>query len=38
MQIEIDDEVEDLTQTYIREKALGKSSENDAYHIPPDPQ
>jgi predicted nucleic acid-binding protein len=31
--IEIDDEVEILTQTYIREKALGKSSENDAYHI-----
>ncbi|MEO6673851.1 MAG: hypothetical protein ABIN93_10515 [Ginsengibacter sp.] len=24
--IEIDDEVEDLAQTYIREKALGKSS------------
>ena len=31
--IEIDDEVEELAQTYIREKALGKSSENDAYHI-----
>jgi predicted nucleic acid-binding protein len=31
--IEIDDEVETLTQTYINEKALGKSSENDAYHI-----
>jgi len=31
--IEIDDEVELLTQTYIKEKALGKSSENDAYHI-----
>ena len=31
--IEIDDEVEILTQTYISEKALGKSSENDAYHI-----
>ncbi len=31
--IEIDDEVETLTQTYIAEKALGKSSENDAYHI-----
>jgi predicted nucleic acid-binding protein len=31
--IEIDDEVETLTQTYITEKALGKSSENDAYHI-----
>lgn len=31
--IEIDDEVEMLTQTYIKEKVLGKSSENDAYHI-----
>ena len=31
--IEIDEEVEELTQTYISEKALGKSSENDAYHI-----
>jgi predicted nucleic acid-binding protein len=31
--LEIDNEVEILTQTYIREKALGKSSENDAYHI-----
>ena len=31
--IEIDDEVEILTQMYIKEKALGKSSENDAYHI-----
>ena len=31
--IEIDEEVEALTQTYIKEKALGKSSENDAYHI-----
>lgn len=31
--IEIDEEVEELAQTYIREKALGKSSENDAYHI-----
>jgi len=31
--IEIDNEVEILTQTYISEKALGKSSENDAYHI-----
>jgi len=31
--IEIDDEVENLAQTYINEKALGKSSENDAYHI-----
>jgi predicted nucleic acid-binding protein len=31
--IEIDEEVEILTQTYIYERALGKSSENDAYHI-----
>ncbi len=31
--IEIDDDVEALAQTYIKEKALGKSSENDAYHI-----
>ncbi|MFN8284291.1 MAG: PIN domain-containing protein [Chitinophagales bacterium] len=31
--IEVDDEVEELAQTYIIEKALGKSSENDAYHI-----
>lgn len=31
--LEIDDEVEHLAQTYIREKALGKASENDAYHI-----
>lgn len=31
--IEIDDEVENLAQTYINERALGKSSENDAYHI-----
>jgi predicted nucleic acid-binding protein len=31
--IEIEEEVEILTQTYITEKALGKSSENDAYHI-----
>ena len=31
--IEIDDEVEELTQAYIREKALGKERENDAYHI-----
>ncbi len=31
--IEIDEEVEALAQTYINEKALGKSSENDAYHI-----
>lgn len=31
--IEIDDEIENLAQTYISEKALGKASENDAYHI-----
>src|SRR5207249_6578401 len=31
--LEIDDEVDNLAQTYINEKALGKSSENDAYHI-----
>ncbi|MEO6720655.1 MAG: PIN domain-containing protein [Ferruginibacter sp.] len=31
--VEIDDEAENLAQTYITEKALGKSSENDAYHI-----
>ena len=31
--IEIDEEIEELAQTYIKEKALGKSSENDAYHI-----
>jgi predicted nucleic acid-binding protein len=31
--IEIDEEAEILAQTYIREKILGKSSENDAYHI-----
>lgn len=31
--IEINDEVESLAQTYLREKALGKASENDAYHI-----
>lgn len=31
--LEIDDEVNNLAQTYIKEKALGKSSENDAYHI-----
>ena len=31
--IEINEEIEELTQTYIRERALGKSSENDAYHI-----
>lgn len=32
-QIEIDDEVENLAQTYIAERALGKASQNDAYHI-----
>lgn len=31
--LEIDDEVEQLAQSYISEKALGKASENDAYHI-----
>jgi hypothetical protein len=31
--IEMNDETEILAQTYISEKALGKSSENDAYHI-----
>lgn len=31
--IEMTNEVEDLAQTYISEKALGKASENDAYHI-----
>lgn len=31
--IEMSDEVEALAQTYISEKALGKASENDAYHI-----
>ena len=31
--LEIDDEVDNLAQTYIKEKALGKSSEIDAYHI-----
>jgi predicted nucleic acid-binding protein len=31
--IEIDEETEELAQTYIKEKVLGKSSENDAYHI-----
>lgn len=30
--LEIDDEVDNLAQTYINEKALGKLSENDAYH------
>lgn len=31
--IKMDSQVEDLAQTYIKEKALGKASENDAYHI-----
>jgi len=31
--INVTDEVETLTQLYISEKALGKASENDAYHI-----
>jgi predicted nucleic acid-binding protein len=31
--VEIDSEVEQLAQTYISEKALGKASSNDAYHI-----
>ena len=31
--IEIDNEAEQLAQTYISEKALGKASTNDAYHI-----
>lgn len=31
--IEISEEVENLAQTYISEKALGKASANDAYHI-----
>lgn len=31
--IKMDSHVEDLAQTYIKEKALGKASENDAYHI-----
>ena len=29
----VNDEVETLMQLYISEKALGKASENDAYHI-----
>ncbi|MDR3134315.1 MAG: PIN domain-containing protein [Prevotellaceae bacterium] len=29
----VTDEAEILTQLYISEKALGKASENDAYHI-----
>lgn len=31
--IEMSEEVETLAQTYISEKALGKASINDAYHI-----
>lgn len=31
--IKIDDDVENLAQTYIAEKVLGQASENDAYHI-----
>jgi predicted nucleic acid-binding protein len=31
--ISVTEEVETLTQLYISEKALGKASENDAYHI-----
>lgn len=31
--IKMDKNVEDLAETYIKEKALGKASENDAYHI-----
>jgi predicted nucleic acid-binding protein len=31
--INVTEEVETLTQLYISEKALGKASENDAYHI-----
>ncbi|MEA3445218.1 MAG: PIN domain-containing protein [Bacteroidota bacterium] len=31
--IKINEDIEELAQTYIREKALGKASENDAYHI-----
>jgi len=31
--INVTDEVETLMQLYISEKALGKASENDAYHI-----
>ena len=31
--ISVTDEVDILTQLYINEKALGKASENDAYHI-----
>lgn len=31
--LEIDIEVQNLALTYLAEKALGKSSENDAFHI-----
>ena len=31
--IKMDENVEDLAVTYIKEKAIGKASENDAYHI-----
>jgi predicted nucleic acid-binding protein len=31
--VELSDEAETLAQLYISEKALGKASENDAYHI-----
>lgn len=31
--LQSDDEVDNLAQTYLTEKALGKASENDAYHI-----
>jgi predicted nucleic acid-binding protein len=31
--INVTDEIETLMQLYISEKALGKTSENDAYHI-----
>jgi predicted nucleic acid-binding protein len=31
--VEINDEVETLMQQYIAKQALGKASENDAYHI-----
>jgi len=31
--VEVNEETERLTQLYISNKALGKASENDAYHI-----
>jgi len=31
--LNVTDETETLMQLYISEKALGKASENDAYHI-----